>query len=305
LRILITGCGGFVGGHLAAALTVSGHDVVGLFHRARPAMLEKRPRLRLEQADLAGDGALPPAPCDALIHCAAAIPANSSGDAELICVNVEGARRIFAHAADAGAGRIVFCSSMAAFGEIDTDLVGPDTPSRNPGTYGRSKLAGEALLDDLTRTLPGLGALSIRLPGVVGAGSHDNFLSDTMTRLIAGAPVVVRNPDALFNNVVHVADLLGFVSGLVLSLPPGHRVVTIAADDPQPIRRVMGILEDAAGRTATIRYEQGGRPFLISSEAARELGYRPSTVIDSVTRFALDALAASRGATAARPSQPI
>jgi hypothetical protein len=42
----------------------------------------------------------------------------------------------------------------------------------------------------------------------------------------------------------------------------------------------------ASGRTGAVRYQQGGRPFLIASDHARLLGYRPASVRDSVERFA-------------------
>jgi nucleoside-diphosphate-sugar epimerase len=112
-----------------------------------------------------------------------------------------------------------------------------------------------------------------------------------MARLLAGQPVLARSPDALFNNVVHIGDLADFLGEALPALPHGHRVVTMAADEPQPIRRVVGILEAAARRTGAVRYEDGGKPFLISNDAARALGYRPSTVVDSIVRFARDVIA--------------
>jgi nucleoside-diphosphate-sugar epimerase len=85
---------------------------------------------------------------------------------------------------------------------------------------------------------------------------------------------------------VHVDDLAHFAGTLLGSLPLGHRAITIGADKPLPIRDVVGIIEAAMGRTGAVRYEHGGRPFLISNEHACSLGYRPATVRDSVDRFA-------------------
>jgi nucleoside-diphosphate-sugar epimerase len=144
----------------------------------------------------------------------------------------------------------------------------------------------ETELAELSRVHAGLRALSIRLPGVVGPGSHDNFLSDTMAVLAAGGTANVRNPDALFNNIVHIDDLAPFAVRLLSTLPPGHQVTTIAAVDPLPIREVIGLLLIGAGPGAAVRYRQEGHPFLISNEHARTLGYRPATVRDAVQRFA-------------------
>jgi nucleoside-diphosphate-sugar epimerase len=288
LRLLISGAGGFIGGHLALAMARNGNDVVALVRRSAAGILDRHKNVQLQRADLAAEGEpLPPGPFDALIHCAAAIPSAVPDEAELTRINVEGSRRLFAHAVESGVSKVVFCSSMAVYGRIAVDVVDPDTPIDEPGAYGRSKLESENKLVELSRSNAGLRALSIRLPGVVGAGSHDNFLSDTMTRLAAGGTVDVRNPDALFNNVVHIDHLARFATTLLGILPPGHQVTTIAAADPLPIRDVVGLLQTVAAPGAAVRYRQEGHTFLISNEHARTLGYRPPTVRDAVECFAL------------------
>jgi nucleoside-diphosphate-sugar epimerase len=295
VRVLISGAGGFVGGHLAVWLAGRGHDVVALVHRTRSSIFERRKDIRIAQADLATEAdALPAGPFDAVIHCAAAIPSAVPDDAELARINVEGSRRLFTHALNFGTRTIVFCSSMAVYGRITAEVVDRGTPIQEPGAYGCSKLIVENLLAELGQAHPGLRALSIRLPGVVGPGSHDNFLSDTMARLAAGGTADVRNPDGLFNNVVHIDDLARFADTLLSTLPPGHQVTTIAAADPLPIREVVGLLLAAASPGAVVRYRQEGLSFLISNEHARMLGYRPATVRDSVQRFGVWAGALAR-----------
>jgi nucleoside-diphosphate-sugar epimerase len=287
VRVLISGAGGFIGGHLAFALASSGHEVVALLRRERPAAIEQHVRIRIAQADLAvAQQALPAGPFDALIHCAAAISSTTPDETELMRINREGSRRLFEHAVHSGAKVIVSCSSMAVYGAIDADLIEPDTPINMPSPYGRSKLAAEGELAQLSRARGSLRALSIRLPGVVGPGSHDNFLSDTMAVLAAGGTANVRNPDALFNNVVHIDDLAVFVETLLATLPSGHQVTTIAAADALRVSEVVGLLKTAAGPGSTIRYRQEGHSFLISNEHAQALGYRPATVRDAVERFA-------------------
>jgi nucleoside-diphosphate-sugar epimerase len=286
VRVLISGAAGFVGRHLAAAAARNRHDVVALVRQTWPAILDQQKNVRIQAADIAQGKGLPPGPFDAIFHCAAAIPSVVPDSAELFRLNVEGSRRFFEHGLHARANTIIFCSSMAVYGRIDADVVDPDTPIHNPNDYGRSKLESEQLLAELSRAHTDLGALSIRLPGVVGPGSHDNFLSDTMTRLVAGETVDVRNPDALFNNVVHIEDLAYFAETLLGSVPLGHRATTIAATDPLPIREVVGLLQAAAGPGAAVNYHQEGHSFLIANEHARTLGYRPATVRDSVRRFA-------------------
>lgn len=285
---MVSGAGGFIGGHLAHGMSGRGHEVTALVRRGRPALLERQPGLRIEQVDLIETERPLAGPYDAILHCAAAIPSAVHDDNELARINVESSRRIFAAALSISAPVVIFFSSMSVYGRIDADVVNDSTPVRDPNEYGRSKLECERLLDDFSRMHPGLRALSIRLPGVVGPGSHNNFLSDIKARLFAGSSVVVRNPEARFNNVVHIHDLERFVAHLLNALPSGHRLVNVASEEPLPIRDVVGILKTASGRAGQVRYESGGRPFLISNDSARGFGYQPATVRDSVERFARD-----------------
>jgi nucleoside-diphosphate-sugar epimerase len=287
VRLLISGAGGFVGGHLATTMAREGNDVVALVRRAGPGCLDGHEKVQIERTDLADEASLlPDGPFDALIHCAAAIPNAVADEAEFTRINVEGSRRLFSYAIDAHARVIVFCSSMAVYGDVSADVVDPHTPINAPSAYGRSKLQCEATLAELSYAHAGLRALSIRLPGIVGPGSHHNFLSDTMERLAAGERIFVRNPDALFNNVVHIDDLARFVDTLLKALSPGHRVTTIAAADPLPVRDVVGILQHAASGGGEVQFRREGHSFLVSSEHARGLGYKPATVRDAVQRFA-------------------
>jgi nucleoside-diphosphate-sugar epimerase len=284
----VSGAGGFVGRHIALAMVRGGHDVVALVRRNWPAALAQQQNLRVERADLV-EGRLPEGSFDVVVHCAAAIPNAVSNEQELMRINVESTRRLCEHAVGVGVNTIIFCSSMAVYGRITVEVVDPDTPINDPNVYGRSKLAGERLLADLCQTQPGLRVLSIRLPGVVGVGSHHNFLSDTIVRLFAGCGVGIRNPDALFNNAVHVEDLADFVTIALRTLSSGNRVTTIAAANPLSIRQVVEILHIAAGGRGTIRYRREGHSFLISSEDAQTLGYQPAAMRDVVRRFALAA----------------
>jgi len=291
VRVLVTGAGGFVGQCVAGALADAGRPVLAGVHRSVPADLAARDAIDVLPFDLAAEDELDLAGrIDAVVHCAAALPSTVSDPAVLYRTNVNGMKRLLTAAVKAGAKRFVNCSSMSIYGRIAVPVVRVDTPSVEPDAYGRSKLDCEALLAD-TASSHGLAALSIRLPGIVGRGSHDNFLSNVMARILAGEPIQARNPDALFNNIVHVDDLTRFILGQLQSLDAGHRATTIAADEPLPIRQAMALLFATAGRPENIRYSEGGAPFLIDTEPARALGFAVPTTASSLRRFAEDCAA--------------
>lgn len=290
MRILVTGAGGFVGKVVARTLAAAGHRVSATYRKTRPAELAGQASVALQALDLVAMGGLEP--LDAVVHCAAEVPAFCPDPDVLYRSNVEGARRLFDAADAAGATRIVYLSSMSIYGAISTPVVTEDTPSTDSDAYGRSKLEGERLLAAACARAPRLAGLSIRLPGVVGRGGRNNFLSSTLQRVLKDEPVVANHAAAPFNNIVHVADLAGFIADRLGDLPPGHRVTNIAASDPVPIRAVLARLFAAAGRPDTSRWGDAGKtPFTIALDRVVSLGYRPPTVLDSVERFVRDELA--------------
>jgi nucleoside-diphosphate-sugar epimerase len=285
-HVVVTGAGGFIGGFVAHQLLERGFTVTAITRRAGARSLG---RLTYRQADLTQPNALPER-FDAVVHCAAETPARCPDSVALYASNVRAMRHVCERALQAGARGVVFTSSMSAYGTISVPVVTEDTPPQDPDPYGRSKLEGERMLADaVARGLP--SALSIRLPGTVGRGSHDNFLSHALERILAGEAVTARHKDALFNNIVYVGDLADFLAEWIASPRPGYAVTNIAACDPIRVGDLFSLLFAHTGKPERITFSEDGKaPFQISLEHVIALGYRPATVRDSVAAFVRDCL---------------
>ena len=272
MHAVVTGAGGFVGGFVARWLADRGYQVTA--HTR-------------QKADLRDPGSLP-ARFDALIHCAAETPERCPEPARLYERNLDLARSAFEQALAAGARCVVFLSSMSAYGAISVAELREDTPPGELDPYGRAKRDSEALLEQCVAR--GLASgLSIRLPGTVGKGSHDNFLSVALGKVLRGEPVKGRNPEALFNNIVYVGDLAAFLESWIAKPRPGYAVTNVAAAEPLPMREVFELLYKHAGRAPGFTFEAGGKkPFLISLARARSLGYKPASVRASLEAFVRD-----------------
>lgn len=274
-HVVVTGAGGFVGGYVARRLTAQGLQVTA-HTRAR--------------GDLATPGCLPAA-FDALIHCAVDIPLGATVASEIVYeCNMAIARNVFEQALAAGARTVINLSSMSAYGAVSADIVTEDLPPGQLDPYGRAKRESEALLASCI----GRGmhsALSIRLPGTLGKGSHGNFLSVFLKRILAGEALQAKNPDALFNNLVYVGDLAAFMQSWIANPRSGHAVTNLAAEQPLPMREVLSLLFACSRREERVTFDTTGKkPFLICLERAVSLGYRPATVKASIESFVRDCL---------------
>jgi uncharacterized protein YbjT (DUF2867 family) len=137
MRIAITGGTGFVGGHLAAALSASGHEVVvvarGVDRRPGAEEVTGLPGVSLARASIEDSGGLAKAfeGCDAVAHCAGIN--REIGWQTYEAIHVRGTANVVKAAAEAGVRRLAFVSFLRAR---------PDCGS----PYHESKWAAEELI---------------------------------------------------------------------------------------------------------------------------------------------------------------
>src|ERR1700685_2027536 len=118
MRIAITGGTGFVGGHLAAALSASGHEVVvvarGVDRRPWAQEVTGLPGVSLARASIEDSGGLAKAfeGCDAVAHCAGIN--REMGSRTYEAIHVRGTANVVKAAAEAGVRRLAFVSFLRA-----------------------------------------------------------------------------------------------------------------------------------------------------------------------------------------------
>lgn len=185
--VVVTGASGFIAKHVVLRLLNAGYAVRGTLrnparadevrvavapHLAEPAALE---RLSFAQADLESDPGWPDAMAGAgaLMHLASPFYVQPPRDPNLLVrPAVEGTRRVLAAARDAGVGRVVLTSSVAAIaGRAEKGRTRPyderewTDPADAGGVYNLSKTLAERAAWDFQRDeAPGM-ALTVINPG--------------------------------------------------------------------------------------------------------------------------------------------
>jgi nucleoside-diphosphate-sugar epimerase len=288
MRVLVTGASGFSGSFVARELARSGRDVIALHRRETPflALLNREPRVHKHRGDLV-DAAKLPGPFDAVVHAAASSPAPGIVVAQIVRDNVTGTQALIEAAERWAAKAFVFFSSLSVYGEVAAGVVDERTAIVNPDAYGASKRLGELLLAERAERL---ACLSIRLPGVVGPGSHRNWLSGVAARLRAGETVRAFHLDAPFNNAAHIADLAALVSRVLERPWSGFDTLVVGARGYITVREAIIRLAQGLGVDARIKEIEAAKPsFTLSSERAiSRWGYDPMEIGAMIDRYAAE-----------------
>lgn len=158
VKALVTGATGFVGSHVTRALLEAGHEI-RVLHRTT-SKLDALAGLQYESVigDVLDEEALRAAcdGCDWVFHVAAVADYWQADQTHLFAVNVEGTRRVLRAAREAGVGRVIFTSSVAALSGREDDQPADETmrfnlrPHEFP--YGYSKHLAEDVVRHAVET---------------------------------------------------------------------------------------------------------------------------------------------------------
>ena len=152
MKAFLTGATGFVGSHVARVLAEQGADLRLLVRKT--SRLENLANVPGERVigDLTNAESLKKgmAGCEAVFHVAADYRLWTRNPHEMYAANVEGTRAIIKAAQEAGARRMVYCSTVATMGFTGngamTDENSPVSLSDMIGHYKRSKFMAEQVV---------------------------------------------------------------------------------------------------------------------------------------------------------------
>ncbi len=286
MKILITGIAGFVGHHLAQGFLDLGYEVVGIYRKTLP-QLEPQAKLTLySHQELIHLPVI--ADCDCVIDCAADTPPLVSDHRILYQNNIDSITVILELMKRSRMTKLIYLSSMSAFGKITTEVVSESTPDGQRDLYGESKRQGEILIENWVEQHSDRSAIAIRLPGVVGAQSQYNFISSTYKNIRDGKKIQAKNKEAGFNNILHVDNLFEFIGHLIGEMPSKYHMLTLGSTEPITIQEVIEFLCCDHFDANTVEWSSNQGSFLLSFSKAIQFGFKPMTTRVSLERFVRD-----------------
>ncbi|HEV2060859.1 MAG TPA: NAD-dependent epimerase/dehydratase family protein, partial [Solirubrobacteraceae bacterium] len=215
LTVAVTGPTGTFGFGLIPLLQADPgiEAIVGIARRPFDPAAHGWTKMRYREGDVRDRAALTAAfsGADVVVHLAFNVTGRADRGA-IRAINVEGTMNAFAAAAEAGAARFVYASSVAAYGFDSDNPIGmtedwPTRPSEHL-FYAREKAEIEHLLQDAAAAHPQLGLYVLRPPIVLGPHTlgAKTFLRGPLepaARRVAG--LALRLPVALPVPVVPLA----------------------------------------------------------------------------------------------------
>jgi dihydroflavonol-4-reductase len=216
---LITGAGGFLGGHVAAALAARGEAVRALDIAFPAALPEGAERIEgsILNPDLLSRAA---AGAGAVIHCAAVADLWAPRNLVYHRVNMRGTCEVLIAARKAGA-RVVHVSSYVTLiggpdrGEVTLDETVELPPSAMLGPYPRSKR--EAELAALSAARMGQEVVIVQPSAPVGPGDHRLTPPSRMIRDLAAGKV-----PAVLDCLLNLVDVRALAGGVIAARDKGR-----------------------------------------------------------------------------------
>ncbi len=275
MRILLTGCAGFIGFRVSSLLLNLGHQVYGTdsLGKSQYARLRKWrlnsllevPGFEFRQADISDpaelraifEGGDPRRPVTAVVNLAALAGVRGSIDdpRRYYEVNVLGTLNLLEACREFAVGKFILASSSSVYGAEIDGPVSEDADSGRPlSPYAASKKASETLLYSYHH-LQGMEAVALRYFTVYGpAGRPDMSIFRFIRAIAEDEPITVYGDGTQQRDFTYVDDIArGTIAALNLT---GYETINLGCGAPAALNDVISLIEEAVGKVARVQYRE-------------------------------------------------
>ncbi|MBI5277884.1 MAG: NAD-dependent epimerase/dehydratase family protein [Burkholderiales bacterium] len=303
MKLLVTGCAGFIGMHLCRRLAADGHDITGVdsldsyydpaLKLARLDRLRALKGFRFRQLDITDREALAAlfaaGGFESVVHLAAQAGVRHSLEAPFAFIdsNVTGFLGVLEGCRRYPVRHLVYASSSSVYGRNTKVPFSEDDPVVHPSSlYAATKGAGE-LMAETYGHLFAVPCTGLRFFTVYGPWGRPDMAYFSFAEAIAqGRPIDVFNQGRMQRDFTYIDDV---VEGVVrvLAMPPGQpRILNLGSGQTEELESLITLLERYLGKKAERRLlpmQPGDVTMTFAGmRAMQELtGWQPTTSLES------------------------
>ncbi|QLH76835.1 NAD-dependent epimerase/dehydratase family protein [Halosimplex rubrum] len=286
-RIAVTGGAGFIGSHLARALSDRGHRLLIVDDCSSGSHTPQHERISYTQRDICAPETaetITEFDPDTLYHLAARhyIPYCNENPRETFNVNVIGTRRVLEAVRRASVETVVYASSAAVYGPAKEPHVESERP-RPTDIYGQTKLVGEDIVERFA-TRYDFESVMYRLFNVYGPGeTNPHVIPAILDQIDDEEGSISLGNLRPKRDFVHVSDV---VDALLLPLDSATRSFdryNVGTGTAHSVAELVEVIRDLVSTDFGIdqddeRLRESDRPYLCADirRIQEEFGWSPS-----------------------------
>lgn len=261
MKALVTGGSGFIGSNVSKMLLSKGVEVV-VYDNLTSGYYENIKHLPVEfiKGDVLDRDAIKNA-CkgvDVVFHLAASVGRQRSIDHPQLDseINLIGTINVLEGMRASGVKKIVYSSSAAIFGELQSPEIDENHPQNADSPYGVSKLAAEKMILSYADIYE-MTAVCLRYFNIYGVNQrydlYGNVIPIFAHRLFAGEPLLIYGDGSQTRDFVNVYDVAcaNVMAGLEYT---GTNVFNLGSGSSITINRLAEMMQDISGIDNGIQY---------------------------------------------------
>ncbi len=273
MKVLITGCAGFIGFHIAAKLLKKGkYKIYGLdnlnsyydlkLKRDRLKLLKKNKNFKFFKADITNVNTLNKIfenKFKYVIHLAAQAGVRYSIDhpGEYLSTNVVGHYNIIEACRLHSVKHLIYASSSSVYGLSKEVLLSEKQNTDHPVSfYAASKKTNEVITESFCKIYK-IPSTAIRFFTVYGPYGRPDMAPHLFTKaIVENKPLKLFNYGNQYRDFTYIDDLTNFIEKIVYKIPtrsPYHRVINFGKGSADKITDFVKIIEKKLDKKAKIK----------------------------------------------------
>ncbi len=294
MKILVTGCAGFIGSHVTERLLKEGHEVMGVddfdiyYSRNQkeknllPVLLN--PKFKMVEDNLATMALVKVLKgTEAVIHLAAQPGVRGSWGSSFhryVTNNIQVTQRLLEESKTLKLKRFIYASSSSVYGDAG-DVLSEDMRCMPGSPYGVTKLAAEHLCQVYHREYK-MATVALRFFSVYGPGQRPDMAFHRFCQnILHEAALTVYGDGKQVRDFTYVDDVAEIVTAALNADVVGE-VVNVGGGSPATLLETVALLEEISGQSCskTFLERQRGDVHATRADTAkleRLFGVKPQT----------------------------